>query len=256
MHECYNCGIEGSKAQLFDAIAGEGVVKVCANCLKEHNIPLLKKPTEDQIKLAGKGGTVYERLSRMRGINSREHMMKFHPEEVKKKEKLKEETVTLRDLVEKNFEKRIGKNHQNINAIPRGSLIDNFNWAIMNSRRRQKITIPKLAESIEDSETAIKKLESGELPPDYRLISKLENFLKIKLIKDEKREEVQNMNRMLGFDSHTAKSLTLADLKEMKNKISSEEDENLEDLDEEFGEGEEDKKKEKKGFFSKLIFGE
>ena len=41
--ECAVCGISGERVRLFDAISGEGIIKLCKNCASEENFPLLKR---------------------------------------------------------------------------------------------------------------------------------------------------------------------------------------------------------------------
>lgn len=224
MMECFRCHIEGSKASLFDAISNEGVVKICASCVEEENLPLLKRPTDIQLKKIDRGGTIYERLSGMAGINPRNHMMKFHPEEARKREAFRTQDVTLRDIVEKNYQKRAEKEKQG-ETIPKNSLVSNFHWVIMTARRRRKLSQIQVASAINESETAIKVIEAGNLPEDYKLINKLENFLKIKLLREDKKEEIRPFNKKLDFDDVGARNLTISDLREMKKRAMLVDDE-------------------------------
>ena len=143
MNECFNCGISGERVRLFDAISGKGIVKICKECVSNEEIPIIRKPSEvftrpilhDNLK--DKGGTVYERLSRMSGIDSRD---KKTPEE---KEFSQKQETTLRDIIDKNFKAQIKEELK-----PRPDLVDNFNWVIMRARRSKHITQEQLVEAI------------------------------------------------------------------------------------------------------------
>ncbi len=215
MDECFKCGIEGSKTRLYDVISSEGIVKICAECQKEEDLPVLRKPTTFQLKEAEEGGTIYDRLSAMAGINSQEHLKKFHPEEQKKKEEMKKQEVSLRDLVNKNFEK---KNSRDDSNVPRADMIDNFHWVVMMQRRKRKVTQAQLAKEIGESEAAVKMVERGVLPEDdYRIIRKLESFLGVGLLKKEAREKLPAQPKDL-FDGISSKEITISDLRDLKKK--------------------------------------
>jgi len=107
----------------------------------------------------------------------------------------------------------------------------------MRARRAKKLTQKQFAEAIEESEEAIKMAEKGVLPKDdFVLVNKIENYLGIR-IKDEsarersfdeevnqvKEEFVHNVEEdKIKFDDVTTKTLTIADLQEMKKKREEE----------------------------------
>ena len=116
--ECFNCGISEKKIRLFDVIAKEGIVKMCEECASKENIPLIKKkPGESYFSYnLKKKETVYERLSRISGVNSKD--IKSEEE----KELLKKQENNLREIVDKNYYEKISKE-------PKPDfLIDNFHW--------------------------------------------------------------------------------------------------------------------------------
>jgi len=255
MTECFRCGIEDTRARLFDVISKEGIVKICAKCLSDEDLPVVKKPTTFQLKEGEKGGTIYDRLSSMAGINSKEHLKKFHPEEAKKREKMVEQDISLRELVDRNYKDKI-KDKAEIK--PRLDLVDNFHWIIMRVRRSRKLSKAQLAKEISESEAAIEMAEKGILPEDdYRLVNKLESFLGIKIIKDIARKNIPAQPKDL-FEGVSTKEITLGDLKQMKKKVEENSDFSDSDfeeeiiLDEEIEEGE---KKSKKFSFREFIFG-
>ncbi|MFH1787426.1 MAG: hypothetical protein ABH811_01400 [archaeon] len=206
---CYICGKE---CELFEVICAKGFVNVCKNCSSDEDLPIVKKPNDFNLRESEKRPTVYERLSTASGI------FKRTPENLV----LKKQETTLRSLVDKNFESKIK------DTRPRIDLVDNFHWIIMRIRRLKKITHEQLADKIGEPIMAIKMAEKGIVPEGYSLIRKLENYLNVKLIKDEfaPREtrpiEVVK-NEFLGkpdevFKEDNSKTLTIADLQEMKKK--------------------------------------
>jgi ribosome-binding protein aMBF1 (putative translation factor) len=246
--ECFKCGVSGEAVRLSDVISKEGVVKICDTCLKEEDLPLLKKPTTFQLKESEAPPSVYERLSSIAGIDAKEHKEKIFPS--KEKQELKKEEITLRDIVDRNYQKKLEK--EQAVAVPRPGLIDNFHWIIMRVRRMKKLTQEQLAEKIGEAELAIKNAEKGVLPENYNeLITKLERALGIRIKKEGVVQEEPKpvvKPEELKFDRDTAKTLTIADLKEVKaqqetKEISQEIQEDL-TLNEEFKKKLEERKEE------------
>jgi len=215
--ECFNCGISEERVKLFDAISGKGIVKICKECASKENIPIIKKPSEilthpvSYNDLKKKGKTVYERLSHMSGFDSK------NKKSEEEKELLKKQETTLRDIVDKNF----------YNELPKKTksefLVDNFHWIIMRARRSKHITQEQLAKAIAEPEAAIKMIEKGTFPENnYKIVDKLENYLRIKLIKKEFAEKNKEKPKEISFDAMTTKNLTISDLQEMKKRKEAE----------------------------------
>ncbi len=208
MDECFNCGAPASRVRLFDAISDEGVVKICERCSREEHIPIVRRPTTFQLKEADRKQSFYERAS----LASGKSFEKDAPEK-------KEQEMTLREIVDRNYEQRISKD-----TAPRPEMINNFHWIIMRARRMKKLTQEQLAKEISESEAAIKMAEKGILPEDdYRLVNKLESYLGIRIIRPEFAKEINppQIPRRLSFDMDEAKELTIADLQEMRKKRES-----------------------------------
>jgi len=73
-----------------------------------------------------------------------------------------------------------------------GELKDNFHWDIVRARREKNFTRKRLGEEIEVPENVMRLIESGQLPTDdFVLISKIENFLGIRLRKEPGPEQVK-----------------------------------------------------------------
>jgi len=194
--ECFKCGVSENNIRLFDVISDEGIVKICNSCFIEGDFPVIKKPIEVQVS---------------ESRNDKPKHSPFHIAD--KSELLKKQEITLRDVVEKNFEKKLPEKTEK-----KEDLIDNFHWIIMRARRAKHISQKQLAEELKEPETAIKMAERGILPKDYfTLVSKLENSLGIRILKQEK-PKIAPPKRMFGLDAQTTKSLTISDLQEMKKK--------------------------------------
>ena len=131
MDECFRCGVSGDRVRLHDAISNKGIVKVCEDCANIERIPIIKKPTENQIKEAQRHRTVHERLVGA-GLG--------------KKLTTNRET-TLRDLVDQKFKNRGIQNHPD--------LIDNFHWKIQQVKRLKRITREEFAKGISESDATI-----------------------------------------------------------------------------------------------------
>ena len=204
--KCSNCGISGEKAKLFDVISGEGIVKLCEHCLSRDAVPLKRS---DNLPIgAEKKQTTYERLSHLAGINPEEHKMNVL--ESRKKEELKKQEVTLRDLVDKKFDKFIKEEIKK-----REDLVDNFHWIIMRARRHKKMSVSQLAKEIGEPEKVIKMAEQGVLPEGYDVAIKLEQVLGIQIIKPEIAETLKRYPKTLSFDKIKSKTITIADLQKM-----------------------------------------
>ncbi|MBR9702054.1 hypothetical protein GOV13_03970 [Candidatus Pacearchaeota archaeon] len=228
--ECFKCELPGTRVLLFDAISDKGIVKICEKCSEEEDIPVIRAPgykKEQKIDLsklrkpAKKRSVVYERLSRMSGIDIKEEPVN---------EILAKQDVSLKDIVEQNLKERIKKE-----PMPKPHLVDNFHWILMRSRRMRKMTAEQLAMEIEEPELAVKMAEKGVLPEDDRkLIDKLEIKLRVKLVKDEFRivekpverlvqgvdfeleEKRDSISSEIDFKSDRTKRVTISDLKTMR----------------------------------------
>ena len=225
MDECFKCGAQENRTMLFDAISEKGIVNICKKCASEEDLPIIKKSTfeeyEEKIKL--KSLNVYERLTRISDYNSENKK----PE--KEKTLLKKQETTLKNIVDKNFEKNFKKQ-----ATLRNDLIENFHWIIMRARRLKHITQKQLAKAIAEPEAKIKMAEKGVLPENsQQFINKFENYLGIRLIKKrepqspniiqrEINKEKNDNHSKINFDPITTKIMTISNLKEMEKKKETE----------------------------------
>jgi len=202
--ECSRCGISEDKADLFEVISREGIMKVCGKCLLDSDMPKVKKKTEGYYAAINKqtpGPSVYSRLSKMSGFEKKD----------KKIEVLKKQESHLKKIVDLNLEKEMKTKKK------RKDLVENFHWIILMARRSKKITQEQMAKEIGEQELTIKMAEQGFIPEgnDY-LVKKIERFLGVDLFKERPRED--NFSRDLSFNSESTKNLKIADLNKMKEK--------------------------------------
>jgi ribosome-binding protein aMBF1 (putative translation factor) len=226
-------------------------------------LPVIRRPTTFQLKEAEQTSGVYERLSKMAGLDAGDHFKKFHREELRRQGGISRKgEVSLKELVDKNYPKHV----QTAVALraSKEDMIDNFHWIIMRARRMKKWTQDKLAKEIFESKAAIEMAERGVLPEDgYRLVAKLESVLGIRIMKNKRPSDFASMNKSqekkeLRFDGESPKKLTISDIKEMQAKYNT--DVMSEEIEEDIKinqEGAEKFKEEgkKKGFFSR-VFGD
>lgn len=209
MAECFSCGISDQNAVLYDVITKEGIVKLCNKCARQEDSPVIRKPTDFQLKEVERKPSVYERLSKVAGLDPNRRR------DEKSINLLKEET-SLKAIVDKNYQEKIGQG-----AKPRPDLVDNFHWVIMRARRSKHITQKQMAEAIGEAEMAIKKAEEGFLPENNYLLNKIQNYLKINLFKDrdnsfQEKSPATNPEQSVNFDRKNQDVLTIADLKGIK----------------------------------------
>jgi len=198
VNECFKCGVSGEKVRLYDSISSKGVVKICSDCNVTERLPIIRRPTTDQIADSQKQKSVKDTLS---GMN---------------RGKLAGRETSLRELVDRNLKERLSKQPSD--------LVDNFHWTIQRMRRNRKLTREQFAKGINESEAIVRMLEQGILPNnDYKIITKVENYFGISLKKqgDSKSSELQQKSRpsrQLSFDRGSTNNIKIAELREMKKK--------------------------------------
>jgi ribosome-binding protein aMBF1 (putative translation factor) len=210
---CNRCGISSDEVRLYDAISSCEIVSLCKNCLDFEGLAVISRPTTSQLReVERKENSSFSSVKR-----SQSKILEI------KKLKKNSEDVTLKDIVEKNYVKKVKFEKQ-----PRPELIDNFHWTIMVSRRKKKLSQEFVAKEIGESELAIKMAEKGILPEDdYKLIRKLEAYLGIELIKKDFKKKFED-KKELDLEKVSLKNITISDLKKLK-----EEKEDFEDVEEE-----------------------
>ncbi|MBI2628924.1 hypothetical protein HYW74_02485 [Candidatus Pacearchaeota archaeon] len=203
--KCMLCGSNSGESGLIDAIDGREIIKLCENCASKNNFPLIRKPTQEQIN----------RANRFYGV--RDRLMVNRPD-------LKQIAVRKETPEDKELKRVISENAK---LQKYEDLVDNFHWHIQQGRRMRKLSQKQLAEMIAEPEVVISMAEQGKLPEDYnRVISKLEQFLKVKLKKQEDKpvsetEQNQEQSEEEGFDIKKANffKVTTGYLKSLKEKM-------------------------------------
>ncbi len=101
---CTICGRTEIESEIYDAIEGDEIQKVCKFCADVNDIIVIRKPTTAQLKEADRPLSVLERLSRAAGI-------KFDAEELKMREEARkrEQQINLAKLAAKKSEQHIVK---------------------------------------------------------------------------------------------------------------------------------------------------
>lgn len=175
---CMRCTRGEGEVRLFDGIYVTEPVKICEKCSLILGVPIIKKPSTDQLKDSEKPYGVRTRLMRLAGIAGEDKKNKSPMEELKELEKKPE------------LEKPDDMNYR---------LVDNFHWIIQTSRRRKGLTAKQLGDSIAESESAIKMLESRSIPRNsHGLIKKIEQFLNIKLLKEDNFEKIIEREKLVS----------------------------------------------------------
>ncbi len=184
MEKCVRCGRNSDEVRIYDGLDLIGNTKICERCALLSNMPIVKRPSTDQLRNSEKPLGVRERLMKLNHIEGSEKKEKSLNDEIKRLES-EPDLEKPEDLVFK--------------------LVDNFHWIIQAERRRKGFTVKQIADALSESEEAIKLLEKGIVPgKSLDLIRGLEQFLKIRLIKrdlieeiEEKRKNEERVNALL-----------------------------------------------------------
>ncbi len=195
--ECFNCGAtEEEGAKMHKVISDTEIVKVCDKCIKQVNLPKIKKLTEIEL----------EKSEKMEKQGDWRNRVNKQIEDRQSFKIASTHGLTLRDVVERKMNPSLAEKTK-----PKPDLIHNFHWEILKARRQRNLTQMKLGTAIGESEMSIRMIERGVVPTDYHpVIQRLENVLKIKLFTDEYRK----MNQPIEEE------LTVGDIKEAQPEVS------------------------------------
>ena len=204
--ECERCGAD--KLKLFDVVLDSGIRKVCNDCIRKENLPVVKPISDKDLEEVNKKQSVYSRLAKISGFVFR-----------KKDDFAIEEDEELKKLAEANYA-------TDAEIADKNELVENFHWIVMRFRRRKKLTQEQFACEMNVPSVVIKNLEKGLVPKNHiSLIKNIENFLGVRLFKEQKtfeeeREKLKSDFEKgdVEFDKLTTKTLTISDLKDMKRK--------------------------------------
>jgi ribosome-binding protein aMBF1 (putative translation factor) len=207
MEVCGRCGVEGIVIRLFDAIYDGKMESICERCSIIENIPIIKKPDNEQLKESERGVKVFDRMKRLSGMD----------------EEKEEESYFKEDRLEE-----LNK-HPELELPEREKLklIEYFHWQIMKNRRSKGLTQEKLAEAIGESLITIQMLEKEKYPENSeRVIRKLEQYFQIPLTK------ITEMERIMKDRERESKMLLLNSKGEELLKIPEPEPNIIDDMDE------------------------
>ncbi|MDD2445006.1 MAG: hypothetical protein PHF09_00120 [Candidatus Nanoarchaeia archaeon] len=161
--KCVLCGITERETTLYEGIYDREMIFVCQNCAREERIPVIKKPSIEQLKDANKFYSVRERMEKMSGMRR----IRTNIGE--------DQQIVLRNLTKLRMPEPKQK-HEDVE--------DNYYWEINMARRRRKMTTNQLAKETGISLEIIENLEKGKLPLEFKeILSKLEGYFNIKLLK-------------------------------------------------------------------------
>ncbi len=163
-----HCAFCDSPAE-FEAIHHNELVKICGLCSRKEGIPIIKKPSTEQIRAMERPYSMQERMARLSG------------------EKLKTTAEVKKVFAEKTKPQ----------DLERLGLIDNFHWHLTRARRARGISVRQLALSLHEPEESLVQIEQGFLPGNALVIlRKIEDFLKINLMKKE--EKTPSVMKVFG----------------------------------------------------------
>ena len=198
--KCVICKKSSDEVKLFDGIFESEIVHVCESCSINEGIPIIRKPSEEQLRVVDVRQTVRERMEYLTGrkttpISEDQSVIQGH-------------IAKLRVMPKKQY-------HED--------LLEDYSWRVNMARRRKKITRKQLAEKIGTTEGVIQEIEKGKLPSNFKdLFIKLEEFFNIKLLK----KDVAKIHyiRAEGFEEKILEEVKKK-MKESKNILSEEEHE-------------------------------
>lgn len=163
--QCEICNLSSQETDLFEGVYETQIIFVCPKCAEAENIPLIKKPSDEQLQATEQRRSVRERLERL----------SFGP---KHYEELSHDQKTAnKNLAKIKFPQK--KQHSEL-------LLENYYWILKMARRRKKLTIQEISKATSIPEKTLEGLEKGLLPKDLEEpIKKLEFFLNIKLLRSQ-----------------------------------------------------------------------
>ena len=163
MH-CEICRKSNEEAELFEGISQAGIIQVCDACAEQENIPLIKKPTSEQIDASKyKSSSVRERMENLSAKTSHTHSLS------------PDQRVAHKNLAKLRLPPK--KQYDPL-------LVEDYYWKLQTARRRKKITIPQLAAQTGISEEMIEGFEKAQLPANFEgIIMQLEAALGIRVLK-------------------------------------------------------------------------
>lgn len=186
---CTICKREADEVPLFEGIHNAEMVHICSTCAETEGVPIIAKPSEQQLEKADERFSVRERMERMSGRRDSTEISK-------------DQIVTQGNLARLRAPAP-KEQHEEV--------LDNYYWTLNIARRRKKLSITQLAGLTQIEPKIIQSIEKGQIPENFQeIFLKLESFLGIKLLKkhsqkinfirtrDEEQEILKNVrNKMI-----------------------------------------------------------
>ena len=162
---CTVCKRDRDEARLFEGFLKSEMVIVCKECSETEGIPLIRKPSEEQLQKAEEHYSVRERMERLSGMRDTTEISN-------------DQTITQGNLAKLRAPPKKQYNEE---------VLDNYYWTLNIARRRKKLSISQLAELIKIEANILQSIEKGKIPENFiEIFLKLESFLGIKLLKNHK----------------------------------------------------------------------
>lgn len=210
---CAICKRESEEVKLFEGILKSEMIRICEECAESEGVPLVRKPSEDQLQRADERYSVRERMERMSGVRDTTEISE-------------DQTITQGNLAKLRMPPK-KQYHDDV--------LDNYYWTLNIARRRKKLSINQFAELIKIDANILQSIERGKIPENFEeIFLKLESFLGIKLLKnykqnvsftrtiDEEKEILKSVEEKInGEDASINNNLGYAERREeTRNKIA------------------------------------
>ncbi len=162
---CTICKKESNEIKLFEGILNAGMVNICSLCSEEEGIPIIRKPSKEQLEKGNERYSVRERMERMSGMKD------------------VSEISGEQTIVQKNLSRLKMPEKKEMNE----DVLDDYYWTINMARRRKKWSVNQLSEKIKIDSKIIEDIEKGKIPENFEeIFIKFEAFFGIKLLKNHK----------------------------------------------------------------------
>ncbi len=187
---CFICKRSGEEVDLYEGILEDEMVMVCSLCAENERIPIIKKPSQEQLKKADVRYNVRERMERLSGMRE---ATEISPDQINTQKNLARLKIPKKKQLNKD-------------------IFDDYDWKVKIGRRRRKMTISQLARAIGIDYKIIQSIEYGKLPENFReVLLKLESFLNVNLLKhhedktiiktdEDEQKIINNVKRKMGIE--------------------------------------------------------
>ncbi len=160
---CAVCKKGSQEVELFEGILNVEMIMICPICAEKEGIPIIRKPSEEQLSKGEERASVRERMEKMSGMKDRTEISG-------------DQTAIQGNLAKLRVPEK-KERHEDV--------LDDYYWTLNMSRRRKKWSINQLAEKIGIEPEIIQDIEKGKIPQNFEeVFTKFEVFFGIKLLKN------------------------------------------------------------------------